>query len=97
MISSTQSHRTPAAPPRRQIFALVMVAAVPMFAASAVAFAQTGAYAITIEPETPRAQQAVYAVVAMPGCRVPKDVRFVDGVFEIGVASTLCGVPPPGL
>ena len=97
MISSTQSHRTPAASPCRQVFALAMAAAVPMFAASAVAFAQTGAYAITIEPEAPRAQQAVYAVVAMPGCRVPKDVRYVDGVFEIGVAATLCGVPPPGL
>lgn len=74
-----------------------MAVALSMLAASGAVVAQPGAYEVTVEPETPRAQQAVYAIVAMPGCRVAKDVRFVDGVIEIGVAGTLCGVPPPGL
>src|SRR5690606_4632845 len=39
----------------------------------------------------------VYAIVALPACRVLKDARFVDGAIEIRIAGTLCGVPPPGL
>jgi hypothetical protein len=97
MISSRQSRRLFAARPRWQTLVLATAMTLPMFAGSGAAFAQFSPYVITIEPETPRAQQAVYATVAMPGCRVPKDVRFVDGVIEIGVASTWCGVPPPGL
>lgn len=97
MISSRQSQRVSAASSRWQTIVLATAAALPMFAGSGAAFAQPGAYEIAIEPETPRAQQAVYATVAMPACRVPNEVRYVDGVIEIGVTSTLCGVPPPGL
>ncbi len=97
MKSSKQSGKTFAASPRSQALGLAMAATLSMLVASGAAVAQPGAYAITLEPETPRAQQAVYAIVAMPGCRVLKDVRYVDGVIEIGVTSTLCGTPRPGL
>lgn len=82
--------------PRASALTIALTAVLPMFVAGSVS-AQPEPYEITIEPETPRAQQSVYAIVAMPACRVPEYVRHVDGVIEIGVASTLCGVPPPGL
>ncbi len=64
-------------------------------AASPVA-AQVGAYDLVITPEQPRAQQAVYATVAVPFFgRILGDVSFVEGVIEIGVR-TAGGFPRPG-
>lgn len=96
MIINNVSNSYPAARAQLRTFVLVLTAALPILAISGSVTAQPGAYEITIEPETPRAQQAVYATVAVPFCRTPSDVSHVEGVFEIGVVSTAC-FPRPGV
>jgi hypothetical protein len=81
--------------PRLHALVFALAAALPIVGAVGPVAAQSGAYELVVEPEAPRAQQAVFATVAVPFCRALAEVSHVEGTIEIGVRSALC-FPRPG-
>lgn len=81
---------------RRGARGLALVAALVLLGAAAPVAAQIGFYAVEIEPEQPRAQQAVYATVAVPFNYALSEVTHVQGVIEIGVRAVGGFLPRPG-
>lgn len=81
---------------RRGACGFAMAAALALLGAVAPVAAQIAFYAVEVQPEQPRAQQAVYAIVAVPFNYALKDVSHVQGVIEIGVHAVGGFLPRPG-
>jgi hypothetical protein len=75
-----------------------MPAMVLMMAAAGMASAQPAPFTFEIVPDSPSAQQDVFARIHLPSCREMATVSHAQGTIAIAFKGTGCfGIPPPGI